>query len=255
MQAPDSLRLGCVQYLNALPLIHGWPGEVHFDHPAKLCRQLAAGDLDVALVSSFEYLRHPVYAVVDRLAIACDGPVFSVILAHRGPLESLREVVIDPASETSVNLLRCLLHERGLAPEFVAQGALSEKRGRLLIGDQALRFREDEGESCSVFDLGGEWKKATGLPFVFALWMMRPGYSEKAAIASALRSLGENNLAHLDRLIATQPESRRVFCDFYFRECLRFSFGEEEKKGFQLFAETCVTHHLLPAVPPAAALV
>ena len=85
--------------------------------------------------------------------------------------------------------------------------------------------------------------------------MVRPDYAGKAAIAQALRSLGQDNLAHLDRLIATQPESRRAFCEFYFRECLRFSFAEEEKKGFQMFAELCAKHKLLPAVPPAPALV
>lgn len=255
MPAPDSLRLGCVKYLNALPLIHGWSGAVDFDHPAALCRKLAGGELDVALVSSFEYLRHPVYSVVDQLAIASDGPVCSVILAHRGPVERLREVVIDPASETSVNLLRCLLGERGLGPEFVGEGELSEERGLLLIGDQALRFREEREGSCQFLDLGAEWKKTTGLPFVFALWMVRPDYARKEALASKLRSLGEENLAHLDRLVATQPESRRAFCDFYFRECLRFSFGEKEKKGFQMFAELCAKHQLLPAVPPAPFLI
>ena len=54
---------------------------MRFDHPSTLCRQLAAGELDVALVSSFEYLRNPIYSIVDRVAIASDGPVFSVILA------------------------------------------------------------------------------------------------------------------------------------------------------------------------------
>ena len=63
MQAGDSLRIGCVRYLNALPLIHGWRGEVRFDHPSTLCRELAAGKLEVALVSSFEYLRNPDYSV------------------------------------------------------------------------------------------------------------------------------------------------------------------------------------------------
>ena len=129
---PAALRLGCVKYLNARPLIHGWSGPVHFDHPSALCRRLAAGELDVALVSSFEYLRHPIYSIVDRLAIASDGPVFSVILVHLGAIEELREVVVDPASETSVNLLRCLLAERGLEARFVSDGEIGRARGQLL---------------------------------------------------------------------------------------------------------------------------
>ncbi len=254
MPAPNdlpSLRIGCVQYLNARPLIHGWPGEVHFDHPSILCRELAAGQLDVALVSSFEYLRHPVYAVVDQLAIASHGPVHSVILAHLGPLETLREVVLDPASETSVGLLRCLLGKRGITAKFVDRGELSAIRGQLLIGDQAIRFREQAGAEVQILDLGAAWRGATGLPFVYALWLIRPACPAREEVATALRALAEANLENLDRVIAAQPESKRAFCEFYFRQCLRFSLGEEEKRGFQKFAESCVEQNLLPTIPPA----
>jgi predicted solute-binding protein len=56
-----SLRIGCVKYLNARPLIRGWPDNVAFDHPSALCQRLAKGQFDVALVSSFEFLRNPIY--------------------------------------------------------------------------------------------------------------------------------------------------------------------------------------------------
>jgi chorismate dehydratase len=69
------LRIGCVKYLNARPLIHGGEGGVDFDHPSALCNKLAAGKLDVALVSSFEFLRNPIYRIVDDVSIASDGPV------------------------------------------------------------------------------------------------------------------------------------------------------------------------------------
>ncbi len=250
-----AVRLGCVRYLNARPLIHGWSGPVHFDHPSVLCRELAAGALDVALVSSFEYLRNPVYSVVDGVAIASDGPVYSVILAHLEPIERLREVVVDPASETSVNLLRCLLGERGLLPQFVKEGPINAERGQLLIGDQAIRFREQFGDRYRFLDLGDEWKKQTGRPFVYALWLVRPEFPESAQVSDALRSLGHKNLANLEPLIAEQAQERRAFCEFYFRDCLRFNFGAEEKSGFQTFGELCTSHALLPAVPPAPRLV
>ena len=250
-----SLRLGCVEYLNAQPLIHGWSGDVRFDHPSALCRQLAAGELDVALVSSFEYLRHPIYSIVDGLAIASDGPVFSVVLAHLGPIEALREVVIDPASETSVNLLRCLLARRGVAARFVGEGEINAERGLLLIGDQALRFRREAGEDMCFLDLGAAWKEQTGLPFVFALWLVHPDYSAPVEVAEALRSLGKYNLDHLDALIAAQPETNRAFCEFYFRECLRFGFGESEKAGFKRFGELCAQQQILPSAPAALRLV
>ena len=82
MQTTQPPRLGCVQYVNARPLVRGWPGLVEFDHPSVLCRRLAAGQLDVALVSSFEFLRHPIYSIVDGVAIASNGPVYSVFVAQ-----------------------------------------------------------------------------------------------------------------------------------------------------------------------------
>jgi predicted solute-binding protein len=96
-----SLRIGCVKYLNARPLIHGWEGDVDFDHPSALCNKLAAGKLDVALVSSFEFLRNPIYRIVDDVSISSNGPVYSVIVAHRGEIGQIEEIELDPASETS----------------------------------------------------------------------------------------------------------------------------------------------------------
>lgn len=252
---PASLRLGCVKYCNARPLIHGWEGPVKFDHPAALCRRLAAGELDVALVSSFELLRNPVYTVVDGLAIASDGPVYSVILAHMAPLNVLREVIVDPASATSVNLLQCLFAERGLSPKFVAEGEITIERAQLLIGDQAIRFREESDGRHRYFDLGEGWKEEAGLPFVYALWLMRPECPEPESVASALRSLGKQNLEDLAPVIAAQPEADPAFCDFYYRECLRFNFGDEEKSGLQKFGELCAKQNLLPGLPPALVVV
>jgi len=112
------LRIGCVKYLNARPLIYGWSGAVDFDDPAALCRKLQHGDLDVALVSSLEYLRRPIYRIVDGVSISAHGAVYSVIVAHNEDLSRAEEIEIDPASETSVALLRCLLRQRGLNPRL-----------------------------------------------------------------------------------------------------------------------------------------
>src|SRR5438270_3574753 len=109
-----SIRVGCVKYLNARPLIHGWEGDVDFDHPSALCSKLTAGKLDVALVSSFEFLRNPIYRIVDDVSISSNGPVYSVIVEHRGEITEIKEIEPDPASETSINLFRCLLADLGL---------------------------------------------------------------------------------------------------------------------------------------------
>src|SRR5207245_9278609 len=120
-----SPRIGCVKYLNARPLIRGWSGNVTSDSPAALCAQLASGNLDVALVSSFEFLRNPVYRIVDDVSISSSGPVYSVIVAHQGEISQVEEIELDPAAETSVNLLRCLLAELNVNPRFVPKSTAS----------------------------------------------------------------------------------------------------------------------------------
>jgi predicted solute-binding protein len=218
------------------------------DHPSALCAQLAQGELDIALVSSFEFLRNPIYRIVDGVSISSDGSVYSVVLAHDGELSEVEQIELDPAAETSSNLLRSLLRELNLQPQFVATSTSSPAKGtaRLLIGDQAIRFRREHANEFQFWDLGERWKKLVGVPFVYALWLVRPEVGDPKSIADRLRALRDENLANLDNLIADEKEFERSFYDRYFREHLRFTFGEREKKGLRVFHQLCQKHDLLP---------
>jgi chorismate dehydratase len=300
----NSLRIGCVNYVNARPLIRGWPDDVEFDHPSALCQRLANGELDVALVSSFEYLRNPLYRIVDDVSISSHGPVYSVVVTYCGEFSNVEEIALDPASETSVNLLRCLLGELGLNPHLIRnigfqpvrpaglQPADSEEMesfepktaeniparrtgkmpvfprphsARLIIGDQAIHFRQKHAGEFQFWDLGEQWKKLTGLPFVYALWLIRPEVTDAKSIAQRLRKLRDSNLSSLDDLIEEAVvgvrlsavastkiddpgpgrELNREFLSRYFRKHLQFNFGEKEKQGLQRFAHLCAKHGVL----------
>jgi chorismate dehydratase len=246
VQDRQSLRIGCVKYLNARPLIHGRPGDLVLDHPSALCSQLAHGDLDVALVSSFEFLRNPIYRIVDGVSISSDGPVYSVVVAHRGKFDEVEEIALDPAAETSGNLLRCLLNELNLGPRITSTPSGAGSSARLLIGDQAIRFRQQRSGEFEFWDLGDQWKKLRGVPFVYALWLVRPEVNNPQSIADGLRELRDENLAHLRDVIAEEKEFDRAFCDRYYRQNLGFNFGEDEKTGLHAFAKLCRRHELLP---------
>jgi predicted solute-binding protein len=252
------LRIGCVKYLNARPLIRGWPGEVDFDHPSALCKRLANGELDVALVSSFEFLRNPIYRIVDDVSISSDGPVYSVVVAHRGDISEIKEIELDPASRTGVNLLRCLLKELGLNPSLIpgvpgsagCQPAVvgnlpTTHNARLYIGDQAIHFRQAHAGDFQFWDLGEQWKNLIGLPFVYALWLIRPEVPDAKTIANRLRALRNENLTNLEPLIAAEEDFDSQFCSRYYRKHLRFTFGGNEKEGLRTFAHLCEKHGLL----------
>lgn len=219
-----------------------------FDHPSALCNKLARGELDIALASSFEFLRNPVYQVVDDVSISSVGPVYSVVVAHSGDISEIQEIELDPASETSAKLLQCLLAELNFAPLLsrTSTSVITAHRARLFIGDQAIRFRQRHAGEFHFWDLGEQWNNLVGLPFVYALWLIRPEVRDSKSLAERLRKLRDENLADIDKLVAEEKEFDRDFCRRYYRENLRFNFGEKEKEGLREFNRRCREQRLLP---------
>src|SRR5216110_3443083 len=131
--------------------------------PTALNRQLVAGELDVAPISSIEYARNAdSLRLLPRLCVSSEGAVDSIQLVSRKPLEQVRTVAVTPESATSVVLTRVLLPEA----EHVPLG--EEADAKLLIGDAALKSAFED--PTPHYDLGRLWLERTGLPMVFAVW-------------------------------------------------------------------------------------
>jgi chorismate dehydratase len=150
-------------------------------------------------------------------------------------LRDIRSVKLDPASRTSQNLVRVMLAEfHGLQPEF-GDGGDAE----LIIGNQAIAYREnhDGDPAVQVLDLGAEWKRCTGFPFVYAMWAVRRDLSNLREIAEAFRALKENGIANLEAVIADDDTGTPEFRRRYLTEHIRFDLGEEEKRGIARYRE------------------
>ncbi len=250
----DSLapfRVGSVKYLNAVPLARGLEDEIIFDTPSQLAGQLRRDELDAALVSVTEVLFNDRYDVLDGAAIASLGDVQSVVLAHRQPLEEVREVFCDTASLTSVNLLKVLLAERGLKPVFTpleSYAAAAEKDFVLLIGDPALDFVLAPPPH-EIFDLGAAWFELTQLPFVYAVWALRRGL-ENRELRRQLREAKDFGLETLDRIIASRTEYTEEFRRDYLGWHIHYHLGTDEKRGLAKFIELLRKHGLGPVFEP-----
>src|ERR1700679_1662454 len=158
-------RIGSVKFLNAIPLTRGIESELILAMPAKLAEMLRRDELDAALVSITEVLLNDRYDILDGIAIASLGEVYSVILAHKKPLKEAVEIFCDTASLTSVNLLKVLLAEKNLFPQFKPlenYEAAREKDFVLLIGDRAIDFQRAP-HIHEIFDLGAAWTELTNL--------------------------------------------------------------------------------------------
>ena len=244
-QAQSSIRVGSVPYLNSVPLTRGIEDQIVFAPPSELAELLRAGKLDAALVSVTEVLFHDGYEVLEGIAVASLGEVKRVFLAHTRPLEQVDVVHCDTASLASVNLLKVLLAEQNLHPEFrplESYQAAEHCDFVLLIGNPAIDFsRTDHGHQ--IWDLGQAWYEMTRLPFVFAVWALRKGCVDQAT-KKLLRDAREFGLDTLDHIIASRKEYDVEFRRDYLGWHIHFHLGTDEKTGLARFIELIRKHRL-----------
>lgn len=228
-------RLGSVPYLNARPLVIAAESACDYAVPSELAASFADGKYEAALLPAFEAVRGASATVADGICIGCDGPVFSVFLAYRGDLDAVESVALDPDSRTSSHMLQIVMQEfLELETDFTPT-LQSPDQAHLLIGDPAIAFRRASHDSPWKFlDLGEAWKSATGLPFVFAVWMIRNDTTQPALIADRLREMKSAGLAMRAEIAASQPDP--AFATDYLTRYIRYDLGDAQKESLALYA-------------------
>ncbi|MDP9285814.1 MAG: menaquinone biosynthesis protein [Actinomycetota bacterium] len=230
-----AVKLGRIGYVNMAPVFFRLDAEVVevVGVPTDLNRQLIAGTLDVAPISSIEYARHAEsLRLLPRLCVSSEGAVESIQLISKTPLERIRTVAVTAESATSVVLTKVLF------PDATHVPLGEEAEAKLLIGDAALRSAFED--PTPHHDLGRLWLERTGLPMVFAVWAApeptHPGLPEleDALVASVRAARAEpEQLAYESSERYGYPAG---FLARYF-EKLRYRFGPRERAGLYTFLE------------------
>ncbi|GAB7023618.1 menaquinone biosynthetic enzyme MqnA/MqnD family protein [Salidesulfovibrio brasiliensis] len=267
-----TVRLGKIGYLNVLPIYHPiesgrFEGDFHIvsGPPAELNRLMADGRLDVSATSSIEYARHPErYWLVPNLAIGSCGPVQSVLLLSRVPVNELdgRDILVSSQTHTSAALLKVLFRHWGITPTYTTGDATSTlSRGDrpqaiLAIGDEALNLRYHPDYPVRV-DLGEAWRDQTGLPFIFGVWVAqrsdfaaRPGAVTKAC--HLLQQAKAHGREHIEEMCHIACENSCLDTDemrSYF-DGLVYDLGEAEQDGLKRFYAELVEAGLITSAPP-----
>lgn len=255
----DPVRIGCVKYLNTLPLIEGlasWRDAVVSSAvPSRLIDMLLTSEVDVALASVIDAAKSRGRVKILPVGmIGCDGPTMTVRVFSRVPLERARVIGADTDSHTSVALLRVILSRRfgGVARivdydarEHVAPGQSAAPDALLLIGDKVETDPPDAAAYPHTLDLGEAWKELTGLPFVYAVWMCRAGEEGSIAVrtaASVLDRARRHNATRMDWLVGARAGERgwdAADAADYLGRKLRFEVGDAERAAVARFVEEC----------------
>lgn len=245
-------RLGCVPYLNAKPLIAWFSmgeeagADVVFDDPSLLGPMVKEGTLDAAIASSFFAIADPSLKIAADVSISSNGPVRSVRLLSRKPVEEIESLALDQASMTSNHLARIWLAEaHGRSPKVQARPAdlesmLAEFDAAVLIGDAGMSAN---AEGLHVVDLGEAWHDWTGLPFVWAVWVGKNGLTPQ--LAEQLRSAKDYGVRNVDEIAS--GAAHELGWDFekcrdYLHHAIDFDLGDRHLQGLALFAEKCRQH-------------
>ena len=267
------MRIGRIGYINCAPvygaidrgIVRLPPGdELVTGTPAELNDLLVAGELDVSVISAIEYVLHRDELVqLPDLAISCDGPVRSVALFSKRPVAELdgRTILLSASSRTSVALLKLLCRTtwsikpnfadaRAEAQDLTSLAALPHE-AVLVIGDAALILAA-QGKYPHRYDLGEEWKRSTGLPFVFALWAARRS-ADSTAVSHAHSALLESRdwgLQHLDELArhAAERTGIAVAACLEYLGGLDYQLTQSHKQGLSMFLIQVASKGIVPGL-------
>jgi chorismate dehydratase len=235
---------------------------LRLDLPSVCSRLLHAGEIDLGLVPVIEMLRGPVtYDIVPGAAIGCHGTVNSVALFTRVPVAQVRRVALDVSSRSSVGLVRLLCrHHFGIAPEFVDAlpnlgSMLDVADAALMIGDPALDAPWQSLGATKV-DLGEAWQAFTGLPFVFAAWVARPGVVTPAVVdlLQSARIAGQAAIPTLAQAAAAGQPDRASRIEHYLRRNIRYDLDEPALRGLSRYLSLAMQDGLAPFRPDVLAL-
>lgn len=255
---PGTLRVGAVSFVNAKPLVRYLdpvappPTDIILEVPSRLTEMMQDNVLDAALLPSIEYFRAGRYRIVPGISICADGAVESVRIFSKTPIEDIRLLAMDESSRTSVALAKIVLKRKlGALPEIAicspdADFEALQTDAILLIGDPAMAFCPDN--TTAVLDLGEEWKKLTGLPFVYAMWVVREGIGAELLQSKLLRAR-ERGLAQLPQIALEASGETGLpsdLCLKYLKNTMRYELGRREIEALKLFQNLAAEDGLCP---------
>jgi chorismate dehydratase len=238
------MRIAAIRYINTLPLIFGLQQSHHhdliFDSPSACFRKLIANEVDVALIPIWGTQLHSDVRAIPGLGIAADHQTESVFVYSKTPLNKIQTVAVDPASLTSVNLLKIILSMKYQnQPEFVTSDAFDvQERLRscdagLVIGDAAITANIP---GFNRWDLAAEWHAMTELSFIFAVWAsIRQLTSSELDIFHESLLQGQASLEMvIDQACQILPVDRE-FVKRYYNLDLHYQLTPNDYQGFSRY--------------------
>lgn len=237
------LTIGCIDYVNSLPLFYGLTQKIInseanflFGPPTFINNKFESKEANISLVSSVTYLKNKNHLkLIKPFGIAAKSAVKSVLLYRK--TKKPKTIALTDESATSVELLKILCKEKwNIQPQFVVTNNFKQQEAFLVIGDRALKEKYLDYETV---DLALEWYNLFELPFTFALvaaHMETPNETIKKIEEIFHYSLAwsESHQESILNIAKKKLNVPREFLRDYFAH-LNYRLGDLEIKSLELF--------------------
>lgn len=271
------IRIAASTYLNSAPLVYSF-AQGRFSEryrfigdaaPSRCAAMLASGECEIALIPVIEYQRIPGLRLIPGVAVASRQRVRSVLIASRCPLREVRTLALDTSSRTSQTLVKILFrHAHGFLPEFIEQtpdpaggyeNMLATTDAALVIGDPAMRVEASAAQwGVTIYDLAAEWRKMTGLPFVFAVWAIRAdAVDDESSIVRDFLLARQEGIGRLAELAASYSRDLNLpAADLldYLRNNVNYDLDEENLTGMRQYFALAYRYRLISENRPLSFL-
>jgi chorismate dehydratase len=282
---PNRLRVAAINFLNPAPLM--WDFEhpplatvlsqrytLHYTQPSLCADELLAARADLGLIPIASLTSD--LAIVPGCAIASLSEVRSIQLIIKSPntLSTVKTIAADTASRSSLAYAEILFRKfLKTHPPFLPAAAdpiamLQHADAAILIGDPALLALESRKQieaaigPCEWFDLAHEWRIRTNLPWVAAVWAVRPEALSPphigppnltaAQLTEDLEASREHGLLNIERLveqwtprIAIPPATIR----HYLSRNIHYHLDSDCIRAIELFRQYAAEVDVLPPLP------
>jgi chorismate dehydratase len=241
----QKIKISAVSYLNSKPFIYGLEHsairesiDLQLDIPSVCAQKLLDGSVDIGLIPVAVIPRLKNHYIISDFCIGANGKVASVMLYSEVPLTEIKKVLLDYQSRTSVTLVQVLAEKYWkINPEWIKaekdyEGNIAGSTAAVIIGDRTFGL---ENKYPFTYDLSEEWKKFSGLPFVFACWVANKKLSGdfldsfNKALAEGLNGRPE---------LITKIEAAGTYqtdVAFYLNHSISYDLDKNKRRALELF--------------------
>lgn len=243
----DKIKISVVSYLNSKPFLYGIEHsdileeiDLQLDIPSVCAQKLMDGKVDIGLIPVAVVPELKESYIISDYCIGAVGKVSSVMLYSQVPLSSIKKVLLDYQSRTSVMLVRVLAREFwNISPEWIPtstdfENNIHDDTAAVIIGDRTFGL---ENKYAYVYDLSQEWEKFTGLPFVFACWVANKKLPD--AFISDFNNVLKYGIDHRSELIQELKEKSMYNTDIekYLTRSISYEYDNPKKRALALFLD------------------